>query len=116
MCDKFFLRLRHGPEVNITFIVDILPKIIIDFLPPMEVLQTVVTDFVSPHQSRPRLSASIMAEVCLVSSSVKLVLSLGIFRPLHFSSRMDIKQYLLSGYCYLWIVLCSSKQRVCVSI
>lgn len=63
MC--LFLRLRHGPEVNITFIVDILPKIIIDFLPPMEVLQTVVTDFVSPHQSRPRLAASIMAEVCL---------------------------------------------------
>ena len=41
----------------------ILPQVIIDFLPPMEVLQTVVTDFVSPHQSRPKLSASVMAEV-----------------------------------------------------
>lgn len=60
----FLIRLRHGPEINITCIVDILPQVIIDFLPPMEVLQTVVTDFVSPHQSRPRLSASIMAEVC----------------------------------------------------
>lgn len=61
-----FSRLRHGPEVNIYLILDILPQIIIDFLPPMEVLQTVVTDFVSPHQSRPQLSASIMAEVRLI--------------------------------------------------
>ena len=48
------VRLRHGPEINISFIVDILPQVVIDFLPPMEVLQTVVTDFVSPHQSRPK--------------------------------------------------------------
>lgn len=70
-------RLRHGPEVNITFIVDILPKIIIDFLPPMEVLQTVVTDFVSPHQSRPRFSASIMAETfaLLISNGHKGILT-----------------------------------------
>ncbi len=56
-------RLRHGSEIHTRCIADILPQVIIDFLPPMEVLQTVVTDFVSPHQSRPQLSASIMAEV-----------------------------------------------------
>ena len=58
-----YFRLRHGPLTDVQFLVDILPDIIVDFLPPMEVLQTVVTDFVSPHQTRPSLSAAIMNKV-----------------------------------------------------
>ena len=42
---------------------DILPQLIVDFLPPMEVLQTVVNEFISPHQSRRELAAVVMAEV-----------------------------------------------------
>ena len=56
-------RLRHGPLVNVGHLVHIMPQLIVDFLSPMEVLQLVVTDFVSPHQTRPQLSGTIMAEV-----------------------------------------------------
>ena len=59
----YVCRLRHGSEVYIGILVDILPQIITEFLSPMEVLQTVVTDFISPHQSRPQMSAAIMSEV-----------------------------------------------------
>ena len=45
------------------FLADVLPQLIVDFLPPMEVLQTVVNEFISPHQSRPELAAVVMAEV-----------------------------------------------------
>ena len=63
------VRLRHGPLMDVSFLVDILPQLIVDFLPPMEVLQTVVTEFVSPHQTRPELAACVMAEVCLESDN-----------------------------------------------
>ena len=56
-------RLRHGPLVDVGFLVDLLPQLIVDLLPPTEVLQSVVTEFVSPHQSRPELAAQVMAEV-----------------------------------------------------
>jgi hypothetical protein len=49
--------------VDVEFLVDVLPQLIVDFLPPMEVLQTVVNEFISPHQSRPELAAVVMAEV-----------------------------------------------------
>ena len=55
--------MRHGPLVDVKFLVDVLPQLIVDFLPPMEVLQTVVNEFISPHQSRPELAAVVMAEV-----------------------------------------------------
>lgn len=63
----FCCRLRHGPEIGIDFIANVLPQVIMDFLSPMEVLQTVVTGFVSPHQTRPQLSAMVMAEVSMLS-------------------------------------------------
>lgn len=56
-------RLRHGPLVDVKFLVEVLPQLIVDFLPPMEILQTVVNEFISPHQSRPELAAMVMAEV-----------------------------------------------------
>lgn len=51
----------------------------------MEVLQTVVTDFVSPHQSRPQLSATIMAEVCqllpcIITDFLSLIFCVRVFR------------------------------------
>lgn len=49
--------------MDVEFLVDVLPQLIVDFLPPMEVLQTVVNEFISPHQSRPELAAMVMAEV-----------------------------------------------------
>ena len=58
-----FIRLRHGSELNADLLVDILPRIITDFLSPMEVLQTVVTDFISPHQNKPKISGTILYEV-----------------------------------------------------
>ena len=45
------------------FLADVLPQLMVDFLSPMEVLQTVVNEFISPHQSRPELAAVVMAEV-----------------------------------------------------
>lgn len=57
------LRLRHGPLIDVSILVDLLPQLVVDFLPSMEVLQTVVTEFVSPHQTRPHLAACVMAEV-----------------------------------------------------
>lgn len=42
---------------------DVLPQLMVDFLPPLEVLQTVVNEFISPHQSRPELAAVVMAKV-----------------------------------------------------
>jgi len=55
-------RLRHGPLIDVSILVDLLPQLVVDFLPSMEVLQTVVTEFVSPHQTRPHLAACVMAE------------------------------------------------------
>ena len=63
------VRLRHGPLMDVSFLVDILPQLVVDFLPPTEVLQTVVTEFVSPHQTRPKLAACVMAEVHLESDN-----------------------------------------------
>lgn len=37
-----------------------------DFLAPVEVLQMVVTEFVSPHQPRPTFAAMVMGEVSQV--------------------------------------------------
>lgn len=42
---------------------DVLPQVMVDFLPPLEVLQTVVNEFISPHQSRPELAAVVMTKV-----------------------------------------------------
>lgn len=67
-------RLRHGPLVDVEFLVDILPQLIVDFLPPMEILQTVVNEFVSPHQSRPELAAVVMAEVSALILRVSVYL------------------------------------------
>lgn len=66
----FHSRLRHGPLVDVEFLVDVLPQLIVDFLPPMEVLQTVVNEFISPHQSRPELAAMVMAEVSTKYSTI----------------------------------------------
>ena len=63
------LRVRHGPLMDVSFLIDVLPQLVVDFLPPMEVLQTVVTEFVSPHQTRPELAACVMAEVPVESNS-----------------------------------------------
>ena len=57
------LRLRHGPLRNVAFLVRLLPQLTVDFLSPIEALQTVVSEFVSPHQPRPQLAARVMAEV-----------------------------------------------------
>ncbi len=62
-------RLRHGPYPDVHFLVDILPDLIVDFLPVMEVLQTVVTDFVSPHQTRPELAAAVLNKVYIPRKS-----------------------------------------------
>ena len=72
-----FSRLRHGPLVDVEFLIDVLPQLIVDFLPPMEVLQTVVNEFISPHQSRPELAAMVMAEV---STKIFLLLQYIIIR------------------------------------
>lgn len=56
-------RLRHGPLLNVKFLIRVLPQLVVDLLPPLEVLQTVVSEFVSPHQTRPQLAARVMAEV-----------------------------------------------------
>ena len=42
---------------------DVVPVLLVDFLPPLQVLQVVVTEFVSPHQPRPTLAAIVMGEV-----------------------------------------------------
>lgn len=65
----YYCRLRHGPLVDVEFLIDVLPQLIVDFLPPMEVLQTVVNEFISPHQSRPELAAMVMAEVRVLKYS-----------------------------------------------
>ena len=56
-------RLRHGPLVDVGFLVDVIPQLLVDFLLPMEALQTVVSEFVSPHQTRPHFAAHILGEV-----------------------------------------------------
>ena len=56
-------RLRHGPLMDVAFLIRLLPQLTVDFLSPMEALQTVVSEFVSPHQPRPQLAARVMAEV-----------------------------------------------------
>ena len=55
--------LRHCPLEGVRFLVDLIPVLITDFFPPVQVLQMVVTEFVSPHQPRPTLAAVIMEEV-----------------------------------------------------
>ncbi len=45
------------------FLVDVVPQLIVDFLLPLEALQTVVSELVSPHQTRPQFAACVMAEV-----------------------------------------------------
>ena len=55
--------LRHGPLERVRFLVDLVPILMVDFLPPVQVLQMVVTEFVSPHQPRPSLAAVVMGEV-----------------------------------------------------
>ena len=55
--------LRHGSLEGVRFLVDIVPVLMVDFLPPVQVLQMVVTEFVSPHQPRPALAAVVMGEV-----------------------------------------------------
>ena len=65
----YFPRLRHDSYPDVKFLVDILPDLIVDFLPVVEALQTVVTAFVSPHQTRPELAASVLNKVCCVSES-----------------------------------------------
>jgi huntingtin len=54
--------LRHGPLEEVRFLVDVVPVVMVDFLPPVQVLQMVVTEFVSPHQPRPSLAAIVMGE------------------------------------------------------
>jgi hypothetical protein len=54
--------LRHGPLEVVKFLVGIVPVLMTDFLPPVQVLQMVVTEFVSPHQPRPTLAAMVMGE------------------------------------------------------
>ena len=56
-------RLRHGPLEGVKFLVEVVPILMTDFLPPVQVLQMVVTEFVSPHQPRPTLAAMVMGEV-----------------------------------------------------
>ena len=55
--------MRHGPLEDVRFLVDVIPVLLVEFLPPVEVLQMVVTEFVSPHQPRPSLAAMVMGEV-----------------------------------------------------
>ena len=55
--------LRHGPLEGVRFLVHVVPVLMVDFLPPAQVLQMVVTEFVSPHQPRPSLAALVMGEV-----------------------------------------------------
>jgi hypothetical protein len=47
---------------EVRFLVDVVPVVMVDFLPPVQVLQMVVTEFVSPHQPRPSLAAIVMGE------------------------------------------------------
>lgn len=78
----------------------------------MEVLQTVVTDFVSPHQCRPQLSALVMAEVKIYLQQhwyIIIVICVLVHRPLHCWWRMATSLYLWSGLSYLWTVLYNSK-------
>ncbi len=42
---------------------DVVPQLIVDFLLPLEALQTVVSELVSPHQTRPHFAACVVAEV-----------------------------------------------------
>ncbi|CAI8011397.1 Huntingtin [Geodia barretti] len=54
--------LRHSPLEGVRFLVGVVPVVMVDFLPPVQVLQMVVTEFVSPHQPRPSLAAIVMGE------------------------------------------------------
>ena len=61
--------------MEVSFLVVILPSLIVDFLPRVGALNTVVTELVSQQHERPWLAASVMASVsgaCGVLESIKL--------------------------------------------
>ena len=56
-------RLRLGNQEEVQFMVDILPGLITDFLPPMDAMNTVVAEIISQQQTRPWLAAIVMNKV-----------------------------------------------------
>ena len=49
--------------MEVEFLVDLLPGLIVDMLPPMDAMNTVVTEVISQQQTRPWLAATVMAKV-----------------------------------------------------
>ena len=72
-------RLRHGNETEVDFLVNVLPGVIVDFLPPMDAMNTVVTEVISQQQTRPWMAAIIMAKVhdCVIAIMTVFVSIIG---------------------------------------
>ena len=49
--------------MEVEFLVKLLPGVIVDFLPPMDAMNTVVTEVISQQQTRPWMAAMIMFKV-----------------------------------------------------
>lgn len=64
----FCYRLRQGNETEVEFLVDILPGLIVDFLPRMDSMNMVVSEVISQQQSRPWLAALVMSKVNIIYS------------------------------------------------
>ncbi len=56
-------RVRKGRVFNCQVISRVLPLILMDFLPPSEILNRVIAEFLSPSQTCPELVAPTIAQV-----------------------------------------------------
>jgi hypothetical protein len=73
-CVVLISRLKSNVKCNCLIVSKVLPILIVDFLPPSEILNRVIAEFMSPMQTSPELMAPVVAQASFLSETKCFVL------------------------------------------